>query len=282
MLATTFSQKTSVARWRPVNVFSMLIGACLALTIVTLSALALAGSALPRGFVFLRNIDPTIVQDIRYAGSHNFVGRPIRGYVAAECILSEPAANALKTVQGMLADKKLSLIVWDCYRPKRAVDDFLQWSKDPTHSEMKAEFYPRSDKEKLFALGYLARRSAHSRGSTVDVGIVPAAFSSASAPDPSQSHKACTAAKGERFEDGTIDFGTGYDCLDVLATTSSAFVGAPARRNRQILKSYMEGAGFRPYAREWWHFTLINEPFDRGGFDFEVSAPPSSNERSTR
>jgi D-alanyl-D-alanine dipeptidase len=277
-----FSQARPVTRRRPVNAFSILIGACLALTIVTLSAPVLSGSALPRGFVFLRNIDPTILQDIRYAGSHNFVGRPIRGYLAAECILSEPAANALETVQRVLADKKLSLIVWDCYRPKRAVDDFLQWSKDPTHSEMKAEFYPRSDKEKLFALGYLARRSAHSRGSTVDVGIVPTAFSSAPPPNPSQPLKACTTAKGERFEDGTIDFGTGYDCLDVLANTSNALVGAIARRNRQTLRSYMQGAGFRPYAKEWWHFELINEPFDRGGFDFEVSAPPSSNERSTR
>ena len=282
MMLATFGQRKPVARRRPLNAFNILVGVGLALTVVTLSAPALAGSALPKGLVFLRNIDPTIVQDIRYGGSHNFVGRPIRGYLAAECILSEPAAKALKTVQGMLADKKLSLIVWDCYRPKRAVADFLQWSKDPAHSEMKAKFYPRTYKEKLFALGYLARRSAHSRGSTVDVGIVPATFSPTPVPNPSQSLKACTAAKGERFEDGTIDFGTGYDCLDVLATTSSALVGAPARRNRQILKSYMQGAGFRPYAREWWHFALIDEPFDRGGFDFEVSAPPSSNERSTR
>lgn len=260
-------------RRQPVSAFSTLIGAGLVLTIVTLSAPVLAASALPRGFVFLRDVDPTIHQDIRYAGPHNFVGRPIRGYRAAECILSEPAANALATVQRMLADKKLSLIVWDCYRPTRAVDDFLRWSKDPARSEMKAEFYPRIDKDKLFALGYLASRSAHSRGSTVDVGIVPSAFSSASPPNPAQSLKPCTSARGERFEDGTIDFGTGYDCLDVLANTSNAVVGAIARRNRQMLKSTMQGAGFRPYAREWWHFVLINEPFDRG-FDFEVSAPP--------
>jgi zinc D-Ala-D-Ala dipeptidase len=258
----------------------MLICAGLTLITMTLPAPALAGSALPRGFVFLRNIDPAIVQDIRYAGSHNFVGRPVRGYLAAECILSEPAANALETVQRMLADKKLSLIVWDCYRPKRAVDDFVQWSKDPSRSEMKAEFYPRTDKAKLFALGYLARRSAHSRGSTVDLGIVPTAFSSAP-PNPSQPLKACTTAKGERFEDGTIDFGTGYDCLDMLANTSNVLVGTAARRNRQTLRSYMRAAGFRPYAREWWHFELIDEPFDRGGFDFEVSASPASNERPT-
>jgi D-alanyl-D-alanine dipeptidase len=259
----------------------MLIRPGLVPIVMMLSAPALAGSVLPKGFVYLRDIDPTIVQDIRYAGSHNFVGRPIRGYLAAECILSEPAANALKSVQSMLTEKKLSLIVWDCYRPKRAVTDFLQWSKDPTHSEMKAEFYPRTDKERLFALGYLAIRSAHSRGSAVDLGIVPSAFSLAPPPNPSHSLKACTSPKGERFEDGTIDFGTGYDCLDVGVNTSNALVGGIARHNRQTLKSWMKGAGFRPYAKEWWHFELINEPFHRDGFDFEVSASPSSNETPT-
>ena len=248
----------------------------------TLPASALAGSAMPKGFVYLRDIDPTIVQDIRYAGSHNFVGRPITGYLAAECILSEPAARALAAVQRMLAERKLSLIVWDCYRPKRAVADFIQWSKDPTHSEMKAEFYPHTDKEKLFALGYLAKRSAHSRGSTVDLGIVPADVSAAPPPDPSQSPQACTLPKGERFEDGTIDLGTGYDCLDVLAHASNALAGGIALRNRRTLSSSMERAGFRPYAREWWHFELVNEPFHRDGFDFEVSASPSANQAPAR
>jgi len=281
-MPATFSQRRLVARRRPVSTFGMLIPSGLALISMMLPALALAGSALPKGFVHLRDIDPTIVQDIRYAGYHNFVGRPIRGYLAAECILSAAAANALEAVQRKLAEKKLSLIVWDCYRPKRAVDDFLQWSKDPTHSEMKAEFFPRTDKEKLFALGYLAKPSAHSRGSTVDLGIIPTALSSARLPDPSQSLKACTSPKGERFEDGTIDFGTGFDCLDVLGKTSNALVGSMALHNRQTLRSYMQGAGFRPYAKEWWHFELINEPFNRGGFDFEVSASPSSNETPIR
>jgi zinc D-Ala-D-Ala dipeptidase len=262
-----------------VNPVSTLSRAGLVLIITTLPALAFAGSALPKGFVYLRDIDPAIVQDIRYAGSHNFVGRPIRGYLAAECVLSLPAANALETVQKMLTEKKLSLIVWDCYRPKRAVEDFFQWSKDPAHSEMKAEFYPRTDKAKLFALGYLAKRSAHSRGSTVDLGIVPAASSVAPSSNPLQPLKACTSPKGERFEDGTIDFGTGYDCLDVLANTSNALVGGRALHNRQTLKSYMEGAGFRSYAKEWWHFELINEPFNGDGLDFEVSTSPSSNEK---
>lgn len=259
----------------------MLIRTALVLAIMMLAAPALAGSALPRGFVYLRDVDPTIVQDIRYAGSHNFVGRPIKGYLAAECILSEPAAIALEKVQRMLAGKELSLIVWDCYRPKRAVDDFLRWSRDPARSEMKTEFYPRTDKRKLFALGYLAPRSAHSRGSTVDLGIVTNTYSVAPPPNAPQSLKACTAPKGERFEDGTIDLGTGYDCLDVYGSTSNARVGETALRNRQELKSYMKRAGFRPYAKEWWHFELVNQPFNRNGFDFEVSASPPSSGRPT-
>ena len=253
----------------------------LVLIMMTLPLPALAGSALPKGFVYLRDTDPTIVQDIRYAGSHNFVGRPIKGYLAPACIVSAPAANALKAVQGMLAEKKLSLIVWDCYRPRRAVDDFLQWSRDPAHAEMKAEFYPRTDKQKLFALGYLATRSAHSRGSTVDLGIVPSGFALPPPPGVLPALKACTLPKGERFEDGTIDLGTGYDCLDVAGSTSNPLVGAQALRNRQLLKSAMMKAGFRPYAREWWHFELVDEPYHHG-FDFEVSAPPSSDRPPTR
>jgi D-alanyl-D-alanine dipeptidase len=271
-----------MARCGRLGTFNRLVRAGLVLICMMLAAPASAGSALPKGFVYLRDIDPTIVQDIRYAGSHNFVGRPIKGYLAAECILSEAAANALDAVQRKLADKKLSLIVWDCYRPKRAVDDFWRWSRDPAHAEMKAEFYPRTDKQKLFALGYLATRSAHSRGSTVDLGIVPSDFSLAPSPNPSQPLKPCTSPKGERFEDGTIDFGTGYDCLDVLGSTSNPLVGGMALRNRQMLKSTMKAAGFRPYFREWWHFELINEPFNGDGFDFEVAARPSSNQGPAR
>lgn len=247
------------------------IRAVLVLMGVMLPGLAQAASALPEGFVHLRDVDPTIVQDIRYASAHNFVGRPIKGYLAAECILTEPAAKGLATVQKKLAEQKLSLIVWDCYRPKRAVEDFLVWSKEPARAEMKAEFYPNTGKERLFALGYLAMRSAHSRGSTVDLGIVPATLSAVPKADPAQPLKACTLPKGERFEDGAIDFGTGYDCLDEMAGTSNTGAGEAGLRNRQLLKSAMVAAGFRPYSKEWWHFELADEPFRQDGFDFEVT-----------
>jgi zinc D-Ala-D-Ala dipeptidase len=231
---------------------------------------ARAGTVLPTGLVYLGDLDATILQDIRYAGSHNFVGRPVAGYGAAECVITKQAALALAKAQAEFATKKLSLVVWDCYRPARAVADFLRWSKNVSDVRMKSEFYPRSDKTKLFALGYLATRSAHSRGSTVDLGIMPVGVSSPPAYDPVSPLLPCIARKGDRFEDGTIDLGTGYDCLDVLASTSHPGVGKQAIDNRQLLRVLMERVGFKPYSKEWWHFELVDEPFPHQSFDFQI------------
>jgi D-alanyl-D-alanine dipeptidase len=236
-----------------------------------LSPAAPAPAELPAGFVYLGDIDPGIVQDIRYAGAHNFIGRPIAGYEAAECVLTEKAARALAKVQTQLASKTLSLIVWDCYRPARATADFVRWTKDPRDTRMKAEFYPRIDKSQIFELGYLSTRSAHSRGSTVDLGIVPM---SAARPrfDPAAALAPCVAGKAQRFEDGTVDFGTGYDCMDELSATTHPAINPQARANRLMLRDRMVAAGFRPYRREWWHFELIDEPFPHQSFDFPIRA----------
>ena len=140
---------------------------------------ALVGAAgadgLPSGFVRLRDVAPTIRQDMRYYGSHNFIGRPIPGYLAPECILTAQAAQALAAVQADLATSNLSLVVYDCYRPQRAVQDFVTWGQNAADQRMKAEFYPRVDKADFVKLGYVADKSGHSRGSTVDLAIVPAA-----------------------------------------------------------------------------------------------------------
>lgn len=141
-----------------------------ALGFITSPALA---SDLPDGFVYLRDIAPDIRQDMRYAGNHNFVGRPIEGYEAGECILSTKAAEALRAAAEELAPENLRLRVYDCYRPARAVADFAQWARDIDDTIMQAEFYPRVDKSLLFELGYIAERSGHSRGSTVDLTIEP-------------------------------------------------------------------------------------------------------------
>jgi D-alanyl-D-alanine dipeptidase len=226
-----------------------------------------AGGLQP-GFVRLRSVDATIVQDIRYATSYNFIGRPVKGYLAPECILTEQAAAALTRAQQELAKKNLSLIVWDCYRPTQAVADFVAWGKDPRRTEMRTAFYPRIEKPQLFA-GYIASRSAHSRGSTVDLGLMPIATKSVPPRDPAAPLTSCLATKAERIDEGAIDFGTAYDCLDPLSNTANSLVGGTALENRQVLKTTMEQVGFKAYSKEWWHFELRNEPFQRG-FDFPV------------
>lgn len=224
----------------------------------------------PSGFAYLRALAPTVVQDIRYAGAHNFIGRPIAGYRAAECMLTQSAAHALAAAQAVVARRSLSLVVWDCYRPMRAVADFLGWSEDSGDTRMKAEFYPRTDKSRLFALGYIAARSAHSRGSTVDLGLAPLDLAMLKVYDPSAPLRACTAPWHRRFDDGAIDLGTGFDCLDPAASTSALSVGATAVENRRLLSDVMTQAGFRPYVKEWWHFQLSDEPYPSRSFDFPI------------
>jgi zinc D-Ala-D-Ala dipeptidase len=239
---------------------------------VCAGSIAATGAELPSGFVYLSEAAPTIRQDIRYAGFHNFTGRPVDGYQANECILTERAAEALRRVQSELAGQKLSLIVWDCYRPTRAVTDFGNWSRSPQPPSMKAEFFPNTDKSQFFALGYLASHSAHSRGSTVDLGIVPATVHTPPAFDPAKPLAPCTAPKSTRFDDGTVDLGTGYDCLDPLASTNHPEVSRQAHDNRMLLQHVMQQHGFKAYSKEWWHFELLDEPFPRRSFDFPVVA----------
>lgn len=232
---------------------------------------SVAQAELPDGFVYLSDVDPSIIRDIRYYGSHNFVGRRIDGYNAPECVLTREAARALSKVQTAQREQNLSLIVWDCYRPARAVADFLRWSKNPPENGMKAEFFPNTDKSSLFALGYIAARSAHSRGSTVDVGLAPK-DSSPAVFDPAVPLVSCTASKKERFQDGALDMGTGYDCLDSSASMDNTKLTKDEQENRMRLRKAMIAGGFKPYDKEWWHFELGNEPFRGKSFDFTIDA----------
>jgi zinc D-Ala-D-Ala dipeptidase len=224
---------------------------------------------LPDGFVYLSDIDPSIIQDIRYYGSHNFVGRRIDGYDAPECVLTREAALALSRVQTLLRKENVSLIVWDCYRPARAVADFMRWSKNPAERRMKAEFFPNTAKSSLVELGYIAARSAHSRGSTVDLGLAPMG-SSPSAFDSAAALAACTAPEKQRFQDGALDMGTGFDCLGSTANIANTKLTGEAHKNRMRLRKAMLAGGFKPYDKEWWHFELGDEPFRRKSFDFPV------------
>lgn len=226
---------------------------------------------LPADFVYLKDIDPSIIQDIRYATAHNFIGHPITGYEAAECILTKPAAAALAQVQKELKQSSLSLKVYDCYRPKKAVDEFIAWSKQPGLQQMKAEFYPRVNKADFFKLGYVVEKSGHTRGSTVDLTIVPLPVASQKAYTPTQNLTSCFAPYLKRFPDNTIDMGTGFDCMDELAHNDNRNISIVAWYNRIILKTLMEKYGFNPYREEWWHFTLKNEPHPDTYFNFQVS-----------
>ncbi|MFC3893864.1 M15 family metallopeptidase [Lentzea rhizosphaerae] len=221
------------------------------------------------GFVVLRDVDPTILHDIRYDTAHNFVGTRIDGYQAPLCILTRPAALALRKVQREMLAQGLTLKVYDCYRPQRAVDHFVRWARDLADQRMKAEFYPNVDKTRLFEDGYIAEKSGHSRGSTLDLTVVklPPRHQRAYVPGEKLVH--CFAPN--RFPDNTVNMATGYDCFDTLSHTDDPRVTGKARDNRQLLKSAMGRAGFRNLPEEWWHFTLNGEPYPDTYFDFPVA-----------
>ncbi len=198
----------------------------------------------PASFVDTATLVPGLVVDMRYFGTANFVGSRVDGYEAPVCILTQQAAAALALVQRDLAPRNLGLKVFDCYRPKRAVHHFVRWARDPDNST-KAEFYPDIDKRALFREGFIATRSGHSRGSTVDLTLV-------TLPD----HK-------------ELDMGTHFDLLSYQSSLSGK-VSPQARANRLLLANAMRARGFIPYDKEWWHFTLRNEPFPNSYFDFPV------------
>lgn len=226
----------------------------------------------PPDFVSLGDIDPSIVMDIRYATPHNFTGDPVDGYQAPLCLLARPAAEALKRAQQQFVAQGYSLKIYDCYRPQRAVTDFVGWANNLSDQRMKAEFYPRVDKTQLFADGYIAEKSGHSRGSTVDLTLVPLPLPAEPEPAyvPGQPLMDCAAPKDQRFVDNSIDMGTGYDCFDTLAHTLDPRIQGEQRTNRLILKEGLEEQGLENYENEWWHFTLKPEAYPDTYFDVPV------------
>ena len=209
------------------------------------TTVAPADASQPAVLVDAGTIVPGLVADIRYAGSHNFVGRSIDGYRAPRCLLTQPAANALAEVARDLATRGLVLKVFDCYRPTRAVANFVRWARDPRDQAAKAEFYPDVDKRTLFRDGYIASRSGHSRGSTVDLTLA-------------------------RADGAELDMGTPFDFFSTRSWTAASSVTTEQHANRLRLAAAMQRRGFRGYPKEWWHFTLRNEPFPSTYFDLPV------------
>ncbi|MGL4858946.1 MAG: M15 family metallopeptidase [Enterobacteriaceae bacterium] len=223
----------------------------------------------PNDFVDISTVIPQIQVDMRYYGEHNFTGERIKGYQAPVCLLTRAAVQGLQQVEKHLLPMGLTLKVYDCYRPQQAVDFFDQWAQKLSETRMKTEFYPAIKKSELFDKQYIMKKSGHSRGSTLDVTIVPV-DSRIPAYDPTRGLVDCTAEQSARSPDNSLDFGTGYDCFSTLSHPDSLQVGPQARSNRLLLSMLMEQAGFQPLATEWWHFTLKNEPYPKTYFNFPV------------
>jgi zinc D-Ala-D-Ala dipeptidase len=243
-----------------------------AIATATLQQAAFPQSTLPAGFVYLREIDPTIEQDIRYAGYDNFVGHPLPGYEAPECILRRETAAALKRVQNELSASGLRLKVYDCYRPTRAVGAMAQWVHNGAPAGGSKRFFPRLQKNSLFALGYIAPHSQHSTGIAVDLTLVMASSSPATPFDAKAAYGPCTGPAAQRSPDDSMDMGTGYDCFDTASHTTSGAVGAEQQRWRRVLLEAMRRQGFGNYDREWWHYSYWRA--GRGpAYDFPIRSP---------
>lgn len=229
-----------------------------------------AGQDVRERFVDVRKHIPSVQTDIRYYAAHNFVGERIDGYNAPKCLLTIEAANALKKVEEDLKPFSLSLKIYDCYRPQRAVNHFVRWAKDIADVRTKKEFYPTVDKSRLFVDGYIAEKSGHSRGSTLDLTIIPVSAPAQEVYKPGQELFPCFLPAAKRFGDNSVDMGTGFDCFHNLAHTANKDILLGQRVNRLLLKSLMEKHGFVNYELEWWHFTFKKEPFPDTYFDFPI------------
>lgn len=202
--------------------------------------------ALPKGFVYLDDIIPSAQYDIRYYGDYNFVGKRINGYKAPLAIMSLKGATALKKVNAELENKGYILVIYDAYRPQKGVNHFVRWSQDTHDVKMKKEFYPLLDKRNLFKLGFISSKSGHTRGSTVDLSLV---------------HK----STGKE-----VDMGASFDFFGNISNHGTKLITKQQTGNRNLLKNVMVKYGFKPYSKEWWHYTLTNEPFPKQYFNFDV------------
>ncbi len=197
-------------------------------------------------FVSIQKFIPSIKVELRYASNHNFIGHPIKGYYTNNAILTIEAAKALKKAQQLLNNKGYSLIIYDAYRPQKAVKEFVQWAKNLKDTLMKREFYPTVNKKILFKAGYISSHSRHSSGSTVDLSII--------------------SLKTNK----PIDMGSPFDFFGKPSWINYNLLTKKQKANRALLQSVMNKSGFRNYAKEWWHFTLRNEPYKNRYFDFNL------------
>jgi len=226
-------------------IFSRFIKLSVIILCLTAPLMSMA-QTLPEGFVDVKKVIPNLRTDLRYYGTNNFIGRPIDGYEKPRCILTKEAAEALKKVQEDFEKLGFGLLVFDAYRPQRAVNQFMRWAEDPNDTKMKEQFYPNLDKSSLFKEDFIASKSGHSRGSTVDLTIVS-------------------------LKTGHIlDLGSDFDLFDEKSSVNYKNITKNQRAIRLMLQRRMIKHGFKPYEKEWWHFTLENEPYPDTYFDFSI------------
>ena len=202
----------------------------------------------PSAFVVLADYVPAIIQEIRYYSTYNFIGDRIDGYEEPCAILTMEAARALKSVSNEMNVMGYRLKVFDAYRPAAAVKHFVLWGLEDTDIRMKPFFYPDLDKEELFMRGYIASRSSHSRGSTVDLTLF------------------------DMRTGKELDMGSPFDYFSEVSHPDYTGITKEQYENRMLLRTAMLRNGFEPYDCEWWHFTLRDEPFPDTYFEFPVSS----------
>ena len=202
----------------------------------------------PSGFVLLADHVPHIVQEIRYYSTYNFIGERIDGYEEPCAVLTKEAARALQSVAGELIVQGFRLKVFDAYRPACAVRRFVLWGIEDQDVRMKPYFYPELEKQELFARGYIAKMSSHSRGSTVDLTLLDM-----------QTGK-------------ELDMVTPFDLFSEASHPDYRGITEEQYENRMLLRHVMVRNGFEPFPYEWWHFTLKNEPYPETYFEFPVSS----------
>ncbi len=254
MVRVAFRSWPCLAAWTILSVLALVSGRPNAPS-------AAAQEVAPRHpLVYLRDVDPSIRQDIRYAGYDNFTGHPVPGYAAAECMLLRDVAEALSRVQKQLLPGQLSLQVYDCYRPQRAVRAFVAWVEAPDADPLLKRFRPNVEKRDLIQLGYIAGVSRHSRGDTVDLTLVALPAGHTPSFDRKATYGPCRGPKEARSPDGSVDMGTSFDCFDARSHTAATDLTDEQWGWRRTLVEAMAQEGFRNYPKEWWHFTFSRGP----------------------
>lgn len=228
--------------------------------------------SLPSGFVYVRDIIPDIQISLRYASDENFQGHIVNGYLANVSILTREATLALKRVQTIAKILNYELVIYDGYRPQKSVNQFVNWSESLTINETKKSFYyPRVNRNETFQQGYIAKKSGHTRGSTIDLTLIPLGQTVLNPLRPIQ-RNLTDYFSIFYLNDGTLDMGSSFDLFDQASHTNSTLVNITYQEQRRFLKNLMDLGGFDNYENEWWHYTLRNEPFPDTYFDFDIQS----------